>query len=139
MVAVRDRIRNGSKSELDRFQSTPTEQRSIRGDCGCIVPVALHGPAFAAAEGPLRSWRAQNGERAIQIALNAGQHMHSNGLYYGGLKPTWARRTMGRIIQGNRLHDRCLVGVIVGICQYKPPRLRRLLCQLSHILVKHVG
>ena len=77
-----------------------------------IVPATLDGPDFAAAEERLRLWRTQKGEQTFQVALNAGQYTHPNGLYYGGREPAWARRTTERIIEDHRLSAREVVGVI---------------------------
>lgn len=49
------------------------------------------------------SWKALERERqtlgpaAFQQALSGGQFTHPNGLFYGGSKPTWARRTLEQI------------------------------------------
>ena len=77
-----------------------------------IVPGALAGPVFDAAEARLAAWRAEHGEPAFQVALNAGQFTRPSGLFYGGTEPSWARRTLEQIIADNRLAQRDLVAVI---------------------------
>ena len=77
-----------------------------------IVPAAMAGPAYDAAEERLTEWRAAHGETAFEIMLMAGQFRHSNGLFYGGTEPSWARRTLQQIIADYRLAERARVAVI---------------------------
>ncbi|QIG47211.1 DUF2817 domain-containing protein [Nordella sp. HKS 07] len=63
-----------------------------------VVPSALSGPIFEAAEAKLRAYRAQVGELAFFRALTGGQYTHSEGLFYGGGGPSWSNRTTHAII-----------------------------------------
>ncbi len=77
-----------------------------------IVPAAMEGPIYATAEAELAEWRAAHGEPAFQVMLNSGQFTQPGGLFYGGTQPTWARRTLERIIADRRLAERDRVAVI---------------------------
>ncbi len=62
--------------------------------------------AFAA----LDAFRARVGEQAFSNALNGGQYLHADGLFYGGDRPEWAnlalRRQLGQHLAGAR---RCVL------------------------------
>src|SRR5258708_39005108 len=57
-----------------------------------LVPSALSGPVFAAAEAEIAAFRARNGEAAFHAARSAGQYKHATGIFYGGPEPTMARQ-----------------------------------------------
>ena len=38
-------------------------------------------------------------KRAFQAAVSAGQHQFADGLFYGGVEPTWSNQTLRRIVQ----------------------------------------
>jgi hypothetical protein len=40
----------------------------------------------------------ERGAAALQHALSGGQHKHPKGIFYGGLEPTWSRRTQTAIL-----------------------------------------
>jgi hypothetical protein len=40
----------------------------------------------------------QHGMRAFQAAVSQGQHSHPDGLFFGGLAPTWSRRTLEEVL-----------------------------------------
>jgi hypothetical protein len=42
-----------------------------------------------------------DGAVKFQQAVTAGQWTHANGLFYGGTKPSWSRRTLTQILQSN--------------------------------------
>jgi hypothetical protein len=54
-----------------------------------FVPAAW--PPSAAVQQALAAYAQQHGERALQTALSAGQHRHPDGLFFGGLGPTWSQ------------------------------------------------
>jgi Protein of unknown function (DUF2817) len=39
------------------------------------------------------------GERAFQTAVTSGQHTHEDGLFYGGVAPTWSHQTLRHVLQ----------------------------------------
>lgn len=59
-----------------------------------LVPPALEGPAFAAANAALQAYRESLGQRAYEQAFSGGQYTHPRGLFYGGAGPTWSRTTL---------------------------------------------
>jgi hypothetical protein len=77
-----------------------------------LVPAALSGPVFAAAEAKIAAFRARNGEAAFHAARSAGQYKHRTGIFYGGTEPTWARRTEEAIIADYHLAARSHVAMI---------------------------
>ena len=100
-----------NRNWIDFGESLP-ENRDYDDLADAIVPGALTGPVFDAAEARLAAWRAEHGELAFQVALNAGQFTQPSGLFYGGTGPSWARRTLEQIIEDDRLAQRDLVAVI---------------------------
>jgi hypothetical protein len=77
-----------------------------------LVPPALSGPEWDAAEAAIATFRKQQGDAAFHAARSAGQYRHPAGLFYGGAAPSWARRTQETIIADYRLTQRGHVGVI---------------------------
>jgi hypothetical protein len=56
-------------------------------------------PPSADNEAALAAYARQNGERALQTALSAGQYAHPEGLFYGGHNPTWSQQTLRHVLQ----------------------------------------
>jgi hypothetical protein len=79
-----------------------------------LVPAALSGPVFAAAEAKIAAFRARNGEASFHAARSAGQYSHPTGIFYGGAEPTWARRNEEAIIADYRLAGRSHVAMIAS-------------------------
>src|SRR5258708_21487321 len=77
-----------------------------------LVPAALSGLVFAAAEAKIAAFRARNGEAAFHAARSAGQYKHATGIFYGGTEPSWARRTEEAIIADYRPAGRRPVAMI---------------------------
>ena len=77
-----------------------------------FVPADTSGAAFAAAEIKLRAYAAKHGEPALRVATSGGQYTHPDGLFYGGTKPSWSRRTMESIIADHGLKRRALVACV---------------------------
>ena len=77
-----------------------------------LVPREIAGPVMQAAEAKLAAWRAQHGEHAYRVARSGGQYTHPQGHCYGGVKPTWSRLTIERIIADCQLAGRDTVAVI---------------------------
>ena len=50
-------------------------------------------------EVPLQAWIAAHGERAYQSAVSGGQHRHPDGLFYGGIAPTWSQQTFRQVLR----------------------------------------
>lgn len=77
-----------------------------------LVPRALSGAMFEAAEQKIAAYREKHGEKAFQIARSGGQYKHSHSMFYGGSGPTWARRTLEALIDDHMLAERDQVAVI---------------------------
>lgn len=77
-----------------------------------LVPRALTGPAFEAAEAKIAAWREKHGDKAFMIARSGGQYKHAHSMFFGGFGPTWARRTLEAIIADYDLPARRAVAII---------------------------
>ena len=60
-------------------------------------------PPAQANEEDLDAFRQQWGPRRMQQAISGGQHTHANGMFYGGIEPTWSNRIFRDIL---RCHTR---------------------------------
>ncbi len=40
-----------------------------------------------------------HGEAALQAAISGGQHSHPQGLFYGGINPTWSNQTLRHVLR----------------------------------------
>ncbi len=56
-------------------------------------------PPSADNEAALADYAATHGMRALQTALSAGQHAHPQGLFYGGVNPTWSQQALRHVLQ----------------------------------------
>jgi hypothetical protein len=77
-----------------------------------ILPPALEGPQFEAAQKRIADYRAKHGIAALHVAFSGGQYRHPKGLFFGGTGPTWSHRTHAAIIADHALAQRKHVGVI---------------------------
>lgn len=50
-------------------------------------------------EQQLSAYAAQHGLRALQAAVSGGQYAHPQGLFYGGVNPTWSNVTLRHVLQ----------------------------------------
>jgi hypothetical protein len=46
----------------------------------------------------------EHGWPAVMSIVEGGQHAHPDGLFYGGLAPSWSNRTLHRIMQKHVSH-----------------------------------
>ncbi len=77
-----------------------------------ILPPALEGPAYDAAQKRIADYREKHGIAALHVAFSGGQYKHAKGLFFGGFAPTWSHRTHAAIIADHALDRRKHVGVI---------------------------
>jgi hypothetical protein len=77
-----------------------------------ILPPALEGPAYDAAQRRLEAYREKHGLPALHVAFSGGQYKHEKGLFFGGFGPTWSHRTHAAIIADHELAKRKHVAVI---------------------------
>jgi hypothetical protein len=68
----------------------------------------------------LMAWVQHHGEPAFQQAVTGGQWKHPKGLFYGGTKPSWSRRTLTEILQSNlsKASRVCVVDFHTGLGPY---------------------
>jgi len=65
-----------------------------------LVPSDWDGPGRAKADAALEAWRdANGGMKAYQAAVAGGQYAYSDGLFFGGLRPTWSNVTFRAIVK----------------------------------------
>jgi hypothetical protein len=66
-----------------------------------IAPPDLTPETIKAANDVLREFSHNRGAPMLQAAISRGQYHHADGIYFGGLRPTWSRLTfegiMGRM------------------------------------------
>jgi hypothetical protein len=77
-----------------------------------ILPPALEGPVYEAAQKRIAEYREKHGLAALHVAFSGGQYRHPKGLFFGGFEPTWSHRTHAAIIDDHALARRRHVGVI---------------------------
>ncbi len=63
-----------------------------------ICPVEWSGAARATADSRLLAYGAGHGLMALQSAIMTGQYIDAEGVFYGGLQPTWSNRTFREIL-----------------------------------------
>ena len=63
-----------------------------------ICPLAWDAASRAASRARFDAFREREGAAAFQKAISGGQYEHKDGIFYGGTAPTWARRTLMRIL-----------------------------------------
>jgi hypothetical protein len=62
-----------------------------------IVPATW--PPTPENEAVLQRYAAAHGERVLQAALSGGQHAHPQGIFYGGVNPTWSNATLRQVLR----------------------------------------
>jgi len=62
-----------------------------------LVPATW--PADAASVAALDRFVAEHGQRALQQAISGGQYRHPDGLFYGGIEPTWSHATLRQVLR----------------------------------------
>ena len=76
-----------------------------------LVPDDWDGAARHAAEQAIREFVAEHGEKTYQSYVTGGQYQFADGLFFGGVRPTWSRMTLEKII-ADRLVGRRAVAVL---------------------------
>ena len=56
-------------------------------------------PPDAAAVAQIDRFVAEHGERALQQAISGGQYHHPQGLFFGGVEPTWSQSTLREVLR----------------------------------------
>jgi Protein of unknown function (DUF2817) len=63
-----------------------------------ICPSSWDEASRAASGARLAEFGLKHGAAALQKAVSGGQYRHPGGIFYGGAAPSWARRTLERIL-----------------------------------------
>lgn len=73
--------------------------------------------AVAEADALLRAFEAKHGHQALYAGLMGGQYAWPEGMGYGGMQPTWSRRTIEDVLQQHcaAATDVCLVDYHTGL------------------------
>jgi hypothetical protein len=61
--------------------------------------VPAHWPPTPELEAEAQRYIEERGVRAWQAAISAGQYTHPQGLFYGGINPTWSHQTLRHVLQ----------------------------------------
>lgn len=72
-----------------------------------LVPDDWDGPARAAADAAIQDYIAEKGIGTYQAAVTGGQHIHADGLFFGGFEPSWTNKTLRAVVKkhaGNAKH-----------------------------------
>src|SRR5260370_6077507 len=63
-----------------------------------ICPLEWNAASQSATRARFDEFREREGAAAFQRAISGGQYGHSDGIFYGGTAPTWARQALMRIL-----------------------------------------
>lgn len=63
-----------------------------------IAPREWNAASQAASRARFDEYVSREGAASFQKALSGGQYRHEDGIFYGGMAPTWARKTLLRIL-----------------------------------------
>ncbi len=61
-------------------------------------------PPADAVETGIARYVAEHGMAALQAAVSGGQHSHPEGLFYGGVNPTWSNITLRHVLREHGRH-----------------------------------
>ena len=67
-----------------------------------------HWPPSAEVQAAMQRHIAVHGFVATQAAITSGQHTHPQGLFYGGVNPTWSNVTLRHVLREHGRRCRCL-------------------------------
>jgi len=63
-----------------------------------LLPDDWEGPSYAEAERKIESYIAEKGLSTYQAAVTGGQHIHADGLFFGGFEPSWTNKTLRAVV-----------------------------------------
>jgi hypothetical protein len=63
----------------------------------CICPRSWSRPQRAEADAQLMEYGRRHGAAALQAAITAGQYHHADGVFYGGVAPSWSNRLLTQL------------------------------------------
>lgn len=64
-----------------------------------LIPDDWDGPARAAADAAIQDYIAKKGLPTFQAAVTGGQHVHADGLFFGGFEPSWTNKTLRAVVK----------------------------------------
>ena len=82
-----------NRNFVDFSKSLP-ENKGYDQLAAAICPKEWAGASRVSADQELAAYAKAHGDFALQSAMSIGQYRHPQGLFYGGAKPTWSRRTL---------------------------------------------
>ena len=74
-------------------------KRNARYDELAAALVPSRWPPDAAAVAQIDRFIAEHGEKALQQAISGGQYHHPQGLFFGGVEPTWSQTTLREVLR----------------------------------------
>jgi len=82
-----------------------------------VIPSQIEGPERDTADAALERYRLEHGDRGLREAMSAGQYAYPDGLFYGGLGPTWSNRTLRSLIDTHlaRVRRFCFFDIHTGL------------------------
>ena len=85
----------------------------------------LHGPQRQRADALLDAKIREHGWPAVMSIVEGGQHSHADGLFFGGLAPSWSNRTLHQIVQTHLAAAEVIMGfdLHTGAGEYGHPML----------------
>ncbi len=85
-----------------------------------LVPQSWDDASRAATQKVMDDYATLHGQFALQAAISVGQYRHKDGLFFGGHRPTWSRRTIERIVGQELAHARhvALIDFHTGLGPY---------------------
>ena len=78
--------------------SKPLPENAAYEEIAHLVMPATWPPS-AENEAALGAYAARHGAKGLQAAVTGGQHGHPQGLFYGGVNPTWSQQTLRHVLQ----------------------------------------
>jgi len=70
-------------------------------------------PPQSEVEDGLARYREQHGARGLQRAIGLGQHAHADGMFFGGVEPTWSNRTLRSVLRRHAAQAREIASIDV--------------------------
>ena len=80
--------------------SSPLPQNPAYDDLHALL-LPAHWPPDAANAAAMAEFIRERGMPALQAAVTRGQHAFADGLFYGGVEPTWSNRTLRAVLRSH--------------------------------------
>ena len=92
---------NEDNVDLNRNFIDFSQPLPVNADYAEVHPLLLpeHWPPSAAQQAALDTLTQAWGERRMQRAITSGQYQFPDGVWFGGLAPTWSHRTFRQVLQ----------------------------------------